>query len=107
MDKTQSRTIAKAGKAATTAPKPTRLATLSAGKTDAFAAASMPSRRAKRRDRLTITNVTIAAKSATTTDHTPPIAERDVEPHRGSARNVASSRGRTNIDIKKLTPTTT
>ena len=35
---TQSRTIANAGSAATTEPKPTRLATLSTGSTDAFGA---------------------------------------------------------------------
>ena len=38
---TQSRTTSKAGSAATTAPKPTRLATLSTGSTEALAPASM------------------------------------------------------------------
>src|ERR1700689_3812954 len=46
---TQSRTTAKAGKAATTAPKPTRLATLSAGSADAFAPASSVRRNAAER----------------------------------------------------------
>ena len=46
---TQSRTIANAGSAATTEPKPTRLATLSTGKTEALAPASMLSRKAGRR----------------------------------------------------------
>src|SRR6185437_12429865 len=107
IDRTQSRTTAKAGSAATTAPKPTRLATLNAGNTEALAPASMLSRRAGRRERLTMTSVTIAAKSATTTAHTPPTPESDVAPQRGSARNATSSRGKTNIDIIKLTVTTT
>ena len=46
---TQSRTTSKAGIAATTAPKPTRLATLNAGSTEALAPASMLSRSAGRR----------------------------------------------------------
>ena len=49
IDSTQSRTTAKAGSAATTAPKPTRLATLNAGRTEALAPASMLSRSAGRR----------------------------------------------------------
>src|SRR5437879_4462613 len=68
---TQSRTTAKAGSAATTAPKPTRLATLKAGSTDAFAPASMLARNAGRRLCLTATSVTMAAASAVTTDQTP------------------------------------
>ena len=44
IDKTHSRTMAKAGNAATTAPKPTRLATLRTGSTDAFAPAPRLSR---------------------------------------------------------------
>ena len=48
----------------------------------------------------------IAAASAVTTAHTPPTAESVVEPHSGLARYDASMRGRTNSDIKRLTPTT-
>ena len=46
IDSTQSRTIPNAGRAATTEPKPTRLATLSTGRADAFAPASMLARSA-------------------------------------------------------------
>ena len=46
IDSTHSRTIANAGSAATTAPKPTRLATVTTGSTDALAPASMLSRNA-------------------------------------------------------------
>ena len=42
--RTQSRTTANVGSDAITAPKPTKLATLKAGKTDAFAPASIVSR---------------------------------------------------------------
>jgi hypothetical protein len=49
MPSTQSRTSANAGSAATTEPKPTRLATLSTGNTEALAPASMLSRKAGRR----------------------------------------------------------
>src|SRR5882757_8085132 len=45
MLRTQSRTITKAGSDATTAPKPTRLATLKMGRTEALAPASMVPRR--------------------------------------------------------------
>src|SRR5262245_65876695 len=78
IDSTQSRTAAKAGSAATTAPKPTRLATLKAGSTEALAPASMLSRKAGRRDRLTATTVATAAASATATDQTPRSEERRV-----------------------------
>src|SRR5262249_12312945 len=44
IDSTQSRTAAKAGSAATTAPKPTRLAMVTAGNTEALAPASMLAR---------------------------------------------------------------
>src|SRR5271167_2538263 len=71
---TQSRTTAKAGSAAMTAPKPTRLATLTAGSTDALAPASMLRRNAGRRLRLNTITVASAAASATTTDHTPATA---------------------------------
>ena len=107
MPSTQSRTTAKAGMAATTAPKPTRLATLSAGSTEAFAPASMVSRNAGRRDRLTATTVTIAAASAVTTAHTPPTADSDVAPQRSCGQKETSRRGSTTRDIMRLTPTTT
>ena len=57
IESTQSRTMAKAGMAATTAPKPTRLATLSTGSTDALAPASTVSRSEGNRLRLTSTSV--------------------------------------------------
>ena len=49
IDSTASRTVAKAGMAATTAPKPTRLPTVRTGKTEELAPASMLSRKAGRR----------------------------------------------------------
>ena len=52
MPSTQSRTRSKAGSAATTAPKPTRLATLSTGSTDALAPASTLARTTGRRRQL-------------------------------------------------------
>src|SRR5262245_17312672 len=106
-DSTQSLTRAKPGNAATTAPNPTRLATLTAGKTEALAPASMLSRNAERRERLTAITVPTATASATTTDHTPLTADRDVAPHRSSARKDKSSRGNTTSDITRLTTTTT
>src|SRR5271169_3024541 len=72
IDRTQSRTMANAGTAATTAPKPTRLATLSAGSTDALAPAPMVARNDGNRDQLIAITVTIAAASAVITAHTPP-----------------------------------
>src|SRR6185295_13959259 len=69
--RTQSRTIVNAGSEATTAPKPTRLATLNAGRTDALAPASTVRRSAGRRAQFSAMVVTMAAASATTTDHTP------------------------------------
>src|SRR5262245_3249086 len=104
---TQSRTTAKAGKAATTAPKPTRLATLSAGRADALAPASTDWRNAGKRPRLQTTTTTMAAASATTTDQTPATAVIEVPPKRSSDRNEKSSRGKTRNDIVRLTATTT
>src|SRR5262249_57346372 len=89
---TQSRTVAKAGSAAMTAPNPTRLATLTAGSTDAFAPASMLWRNAGSRARLRSTTVAIAVASATTTDQTPATAPLDVAPQPASARHAASIR---------------
>src|SRR5262245_62087591 len=51
-------TTAKPGKAATTAPKPTRLATLKAGSTEALAPASMLWRKAGNLDQFTAMTVT-------------------------------------------------
>src|SRR5262249_59623590 len=84
----------KSRSAAMTAPKPTRLATLIAGSTDAFAPASMLWRSAGRRARLKSTTVAIAAAIATTTDHTPATALIDVPPQRSSARYEESICGR-------------
>ena len=107
MPSTQPRTRAKAGRAATTAPKPTRLATLKAGRTAALAPASMLCRRLGRRRPVKSSSATIAAARATATDHTPPTAESEVAPQRGSARKAVSMRGRTTKDIRRLTATTT
>src|SRR5262245_51895492 len=104
---TQSRTTANAGSAATTAPKPTRLATDTIGSTEALAPASMVARKAGNRRTLIATTVSTAASSATATDHTPLTADSEVAPHRGSARNEASMRGRTTNDITRLTAITT
>src|SRR5262252_7441379 len=87
IDSTQLRTMANASTAATTAPKPTRLATLSIGSTDALAPASPVCRSPSSRFQLTMTTVTIAANSAVTTAHTPPTAESEDAPNRSSARN--------------------
>src|SRR3974390_805349 len=104
---TQSRTAVKAGSAAMTAPNPTRLATLTAGRTDALAPASMVWRRAGRRPRVQKERVAVAAGGAPTTDQTPATAEIEVAPQRSSARYEESSRGSTTSDIKRLTATTT
>src|SRR6202035_3205402 len=103
---TASRTTAKAGIAATTAPNPTRLATLIAGSTAALAPASMVARRAGSRRKLTASTVTIAQASAVITAHTPPTAARDVSPQRGSVRKWVSSAGKINNDIARLTTIT-
>src|ERR1700716_30749 len=96
---TQSRTIANAGSAATTAPNPTRLATLTAGRTDALAPASMLWRSAGRRLRLQTMTAATAAASATTNHQTPATAEIDVRPsgprpgmrNQGGAKQKATS----------------
>ena len=74
IDSTQSRTTSNAGIAATTAPKPTRLATLSTGSTEAFAPASTVSRSAGRRRRLIATSVTMAQRQRE--QHRPHAADR-------------------------------
>src|SRR5262245_2948943 len=86
IDRSHWLTTAKPGKAATTAPKPTRLATLIAGSTEALAPASMLWRKAGNLDQFTAMTVTTAAAKATTTDHTPPTPDRDVPPHWSFAR---------------------
>src|SRR4051812_20336371 len=83
---TASRTTAKAGIAATTAPNPTRLATLRTGSTDALAPASTLSRKLGNRARLSRTTVRQALARATATDHTPATAAKDVAPQRASPR---------------------
>src|SRR5262249_6328833 len=83
---TQSRTIEKAGSAAITAPNPTRLATLRAGRMEALAPASMLCRSEERRPRLQSMTVAMATASATTTDHTPATPEIEGAPKRSSAR---------------------
>ena len=75
MPSTQSRTSANAGSAATTAPKPTRLATLNAGRADALAPASMVARSVGRREKLIARSTAMATASALTTAHTPPTAD--------------------------------
>src|SRR5450755_1821785 len=86
IDSTASRTIANAGSAATTAPKPTRLATLTTGNTDALRPASTVSRSAGSRLRLSTVTTTIAEASATITDQTPPTCESETPPQRPSSR---------------------
>src|SRR4029077_7955388 len=85
IEATQSRTIAKAGRAATTAPKPTRLATLSAGG-EALAPASRFARSEGRRRQLSAMDVAMAEESAVTKGQTGPPGAGVVAPHRCSAR---------------------
>src|SRR4029078_4416458 len=107
MPSTQSRTISNAGRAATTAPKPTRLATLITGRTAAFAPASTEARKSGKRVRFRATTTRIATNSAIETDQIPPTAVMLVDPHCGLARNAESILGRTTCAIRKLVPTTT
>src|SRR5262245_59919129 len=86
MPSTQSRTTANAGIAASTAPNPTRLATLTAGRTEALAPASMVLRRSGNCPQLMATTVATAQASAVATDQTPATADNVVAPHCGSAR---------------------
>jgi hypothetical protein len=104
---TQSRTASNAGSAATTAPKPTRLATLTTASAAAFRPASTVSRRAGRRPRWRAHSTRIAAASATITDHTPPTAAMEVSPQRSSSRKLVCSRGSTMSDIVRFTAITT
>src|ERR1700721_553406 len=107
IESTQSRTVANAGNIATTAPKPTRLATLSTGKTEALAPASILSRNFGNRARLARMRTRIAVASATATDHTPATADREVPPQRAASKKEKQRRGRTTSDIRRFTLTTT
>src|SRR5215472_3515599 len=80
-----SRTTANAGNAATTAPKPTRLAVLSTGSTEALAPASRVLRNSGRRLWWITARTNEAIVSAVTTDQAPLTAESAVSPNRGSA----------------------
>src|SRR5262245_62476907 len=82
IDKTQSRTTANAGTAATTAPKPTRLATLTTGSTEALAPASMVSRNNGSRRWSSSKMVAMPTQSAIITDQTPLTDENAIAPHR-------------------------
>src|SRR3981189_703079 len=106
MPGTHAFTASKAGNDATTAPKPTRLATLMIGSTAAFAPASIVARRVGKRLKLVAINTTIATARATMTDQTPPTAASDVAPHCSSPRKGASIFGRTQKDMIRLTETT-
>src|SRR4029077_19021261 len=89
MPRTQAFTASNAGNDATTAPKPTRLATLMIGSAAAFAPASIVARRVGRRLKLVAINTTIATASATITDQTPPTAESDAAPQCSALRKEA------------------
>src|SRR5262245_19213006 len=106
MDSTASRTVANAGKAATTAPKPTTLPTVNSGKTEELAPASMVSRKAGRRPKLRMTTAKDLAASATATDQTPATAPIVVR-HGSVARYEKSRRGSTTSDIRKFVAMTT
>src|ERR1700736_6734717 len=101
-----SRTTANAGNAATTAPKPTKLAVLSTGSTEALAPASRVLRNSGRRLRWITARISDAIASAVTTDQAPLTAESEVSPNRGSARNPVYTRGSTNKLMRRLTTRT-
>ena len=108
MPSTASRTIAKAGSAATTAPNPTRLATLITGSAEALTPASMVARRSGMRRTLRASAVRMAQVSAVMTDQTPVTGGAATRrPIRGLARKLRSSRGRTIRDRTRLTRITT
>ena len=107
MESTHSATATKAGNDATTAPKPTRLATLTIGSTEALAPASSVSRNVPSRVRFSTTSTTIAAISAVITDHKPLTPARDTPPHCGKARKLVSIRGRITNDMSRFTITST
>ncbi len=107
MPSTASRTTANAGIAATTAPNPTRLATLMAGSAEALTPASMVTRKSGMRRRLSRRTVAMAQERAVITDHTPLTPAAEVAPHRDSAKKPRSSRARTKSDKTRLTRMTT
>src|SRR5262249_49750419 len=107
IENTASRTTVNAGNAATTAPKPTRLAIISMGNAAEFTPASRLSRGDGMRRKFTSSTLRLATASATTTDQTPDTAPSVVPPQRGSARNEASIRGNTTSDIRKFVTITT
>ena len=106
MPSTQSLIVSNAGSAATTAPKPTRLATLRIGSTEALTPASMVERNVGSRRKFTAISTTIAADSAVITDQTPPTAESEVAPQSSSFKKEVSRRGSTANDISRLTAIT-
>ncbi len=97
----------KAGIAATTAPKPTRLATATAGRTDALAPASIVC--AQGRQPAEVQRDDGRDRGRQRRDHSPYAAdrEREMPPHRSSARKPRSSAGRISSDMPRLTRTTT
>ena len=103
MPSTASRTTSNAGSAATTAPKPTRLATLIAGSAEALTPASMVARRSGMRRKLRASTVRIAQVSAV--DHRPDAGDgrrRRRRPIRASPGSSRSSRGRTISDSDEI-----
>ena len=78
--KTTSRSIAKAGNAATTAPKPTSDAVLKIGRTEALAPASSDVRKDARRVQFRATSTRMAVQSARMIDHSPSTFGRPTAP---------------------------
>jgi hypothetical protein len=107
IERTASVTVANAGRAPTTEPKPTRLLTVSSGKTDAMAPASRDCRTFGSRRQLTMTIVRQPAASASTTDQTPATSWNLIPPQASSCRKEKSRRGSTTRDIRKFTTMTT
>ena len=108
MRSTQSRTTSNAGIAATTAPKPTRLATLSTGSAEALAPGiDGVAQRRQPAGRLNATSTTMAEASATITDQTPLTdRERDAAPARFGQEARVEARQH-HEDIARLTRITT
>ena len=99
---------AKAGSAATTAPNPTRLATLITGSAEALTPASMVARRSGMRRTLSASTVRMAQVSAV--DDRPDAGDRGRRrpaPLAASPGSSRSSRGRTISDRTRLTRMTT
>ena len=99
--------MSNAGSAATTAPKPTRLATLITGSADAFSPASTVSRSDARRPRLKAYSTTIAAPAPRSPTRRRPRWRARSRPSAASARKLVSRRGSTSSDIVRLTSITT